>query len=155
MELAKEKGSYMKFEGSEWETGRYFERKGYNTDRWNRLMEDVAEVWGPKWLDDGDCTEFIHGKNWRVNRWNRSFYAVEYAEEKKNFKFKVTAPDLNHITYDYYRRADMNWIKYGVLNKMRRDKRHIDQAISFNLYVRHDIKAKDLLNLHMEAWKMV
>jgi ribonucleoside-diphosphate reductase alpha chain len=31
--------------------------------------------------------------------------------------------------------------------------RHIDQAVSFNLYVRHDIKAKDLLNLHLEAWK--
>ena len=48
-------------------------------------------------------------------------YSVEYAEEKKNFKFKVTAPDLNHITYNYYRRARHEWIKYGVLSKMRQD----------------------------------
>ncbi|MFP3361506.1 hypothetical protein R0K17_29810, partial [Planococcus sp. SIMBA_143] len=30
--------------------------------------------------------------------------------------------------------------------------RHIDQGISFNLYVRNDIKAKDLLELHLDAW---
>ena len=29
MELAAEKGAYSKFKGSEWETGKYFERKGY------------------------------------------------------------------------------------------------------------------------------
>ena len=80
-------------------------------------------------------------------------YSVEYAEEKKNFKFKVTAPDLNHITYNYYRRARHELDQVWSIKQNAARQRHIDQAISFNLYVKHDIKAKDLLNLHMEAWK--
>lgn len=31
--------------------------------------------------------------------------------------------------------------------------KHIDQAISFNLYVLNTIKASALLDLHMDAWK--
>ncbi|MEW9033781.1 MAG: ribonucleoside-diphosphate reductase subunit alpha, partial [Planifilum fimeticola] len=38
-ELAKEKGAYPLFEGSEWQTGEYFEKKGY-------LSGDSAEEWG-------------------------------------------------------------------------------------------------------------
>ncbi|HCV53867.1 MAG TPA: hypothetical protein DGL70_10955, partial [Exiguobacterium sp.] len=32
--------------------------------------------------------------------------------------------------------------------------RHIDQAISFNLYVKNNVKAKELLEMHMEAWQL-
>ena len=43
MELASEKNPYSQFAGSEWETGQYFERKGYVSERWNALREEVAE----------------------------------------------------------------------------------------------------------------
>ena len=43
MELAKEKGSYPVFEGSEWENGRYFEDRGYTSDRWEELRAKVQE----------------------------------------------------------------------------------------------------------------
>src|SRR5579875_43060 len=153
MELAKEKGFYPAFPGSEWETGEYFKRKGYNSDRWNTLQQAIKEN-GLRngWLmavapnsstaKIGDSTDGID-----------PLYSVEYAEEKKNFKFKVTAPDLDHNTYAYYRKArhelDQKW---SILQNAKRQ-RHIDQAISFNLYVRHDIKAKDLLDIHLTAWK--
>ncbi|WP_368737766.1 ribonucleoside-diphosphate reductase subunit alpha [Bacillus sp. EB106-08-02-XG196] len=153
MELAKEKGSYPKFEGSEWQSGQYFERKGYKTNRWNQLMEEIGR-YGVRngWMmaiAPNSSTAKIGGSTDGID----PLYAVEYAEEKKNFKFKVTAPDLDHNSYSFYRRTrhvlDQNW---SILQNAARQ-RHIDQSISFNLYVRHDIKAIELLNLHMQAWK--
>ncbi|MEH7121400.1 ribonucleoside-diphosphate reductase subunit alpha, partial [Neobacillus vireti] len=153
MELAKEKGFYGKFKGSEWQTGRYFERRGYKSERWNQLKEDVLK-YGVRngWMmavAPNSSTAKIGGSTDGID----PLYAVEYAEEKKNFKFKVTAPDLDHNTYNYYRRSrhvlDQSWS----IRQNAARQRHIDQSISFNLYVRHDIKAKDLLNLHLESWK--
>lgn len=152
MELAKEKDCYPKFEGSEWQSGQYFERKGYKTNRWNRLMEDIAK-YGVRngWMmaiAPNSSTAKIGGSTDGID----PLYAVEYAEEKKNFKFKVTAPDLDHNSYNFYRRTrhalDQTWS----IRQNAARQRHIDQSISFNLYVRHDIKAVELLNLHREAW---
>ncbi|MCQ6274271.1 ribonucleoside-diphosphate reductase subunit alpha [Bacillus sp. V3B] len=152
-ELAAEKGVYSQFVGSEWETGQYFERKGYSSEHWKMLREEVAEK-GIRngWLmavAPNSSTAKIGGSTDGID----PIYSVEYAEEKKNFKFKVTAPDLNHITYNYYRRARHALDQVWSIKQNAARQRHIDQAISFNLYVKHDIKAKDLLNLHMEAWK--
>lgn len=153
MELAMEKGSYSLFNGSEWETGDYFKRKGYCSERWIELQENIREN-GVRngWMmavAPNSSTAKIGGSTDGID----PLYALEYAEEKKNFKFKVTAPDLNHHTYYYYRKVrhelDQKWsIKQNAARQ-----RHIDQGISFNLYVRHDIKAKELLDLHLEAWK--
>ena len=153
MELSKEKGSYSEFAGSEWQTGEYFKRKGYNNERWQALQNEIAEH-GVRngWMmavAPNSSTAKIGGSTDGID----PLYAVEYAEEKKNFKFKVTAPDLNHRTYEYYRRArhvlDQKWS----IRQNAARQRHIDQAISFNLYVPHTIKAKELLELHLEAWQ--
>lgn len=153
MELAKEKGAYREFAGSEWETGEYFDRKGYTSVRWNELQSAITEN-GVRngWMmavAPNSSTAKIGGSTDGID----PLYAVEFAEEKKNFKFKVTAPDLDHNTYDYYRRArhvlDQNWS----IRQNAARQRHIDQAISFNFYVPHTIKAKELLGLHFEAWE--
>ena len=153
MELAAEKGAYSRFSGSEWETGRYFDRKGYVTERWAKLQADIRE----KGLRNGwlmavapnSSTAKIGGSTDGID----PIYAVEYAEEKKNFKFKVTAPDINHLTYEYYKKSRHQLNQVWSIRQNAARGRHIDQGISFNLYVKHDIKAKDLLNLHVEAWK--
>ncbi|MCP8616202.1 ribonucleoside-diphosphate reductase subunit alpha [Salirhabdus salicampi] len=153
MELAKEKGSYSKFADSEWETGEYFTRRGYSSERWLELQEQVRQE-GIRngWLmavAPNSSTAKIGGSTDGID----PIYAVEYAEEKKNFKFKVTPPDLDHHTYDYYRRARHELDQVWSIKQNAARQRHIDQAVSFNLYVRHDIKARELLNLHMQAWK--
>ncbi|WP_255307046.1 ribonucleoside-diphosphate reductase subunit alpha [Paraliobacillus sp. PM-2] len=153
MELAKEKGTYRAFSGSEWETGRYFERKGYDNERWESLKTAVAKN-GIRngWLmavAPNSSTAKIGGSTDGID----PLYAVEFAEEKKNFKFKVTAPDLDHVTYNYYRRARHDLDQTWSIKQNAARQRHIDQGISFNLYVRHDIKARDLLNLHLSAWE--
>lgn len=153
MELAKEKGAYREFSGSEWQTGEYFKRKQYTSGRWTDLQKEITEN-GVRngWMmavAPNSSTAKIGGSTDGID----PLYAVEYAEEKKNFKFKVTAPDLNHNTYDYYRRArhvlDQKWS----IRQNAARQRHIDQGISFNLYVPHTIKAKDLLEMHIEAWE--
>lgn len=146
MELAKEKGAYSLFKGSEWESGDYFQRKGYTSSRWVNLQENIL-AFGVRngWMmavAPNSSTAKIGGSTDGID----PLYALEYAEEKKNFKFKVTAPDINHQTYYYYRKVrhelDQKWsIKQNAARQ-----RHIDQAISFNLYVRHDIKAKEHLS---------
>lgn len=153
MELAKEKGVYSRFNGSEWDTGKYFERRGYLSDKWQVLKREVAE-YGIRngWLmaiAPNSSTAKIGGSTDGID----PIYSVEYAEEKKNFKFKVTAPDINHHTYNYYRRARHELDQVWSIKQNAARQRHIDQGISFNLYVKHDIKAKELLKLHLEAWK--
>lgn len=152
MELAKEKGAYREFAGSEWQTGAYFERKKYISERWSSLKNDIVQN-GVRngWMmavAPNSSTAKIGGSTDGID----PLYAVEYAEEKKNFKFKVTAPDLDHHTYDYYRRSrhmlDQRWS----IRQNAARQRHIDQSISFNFYVPHTIKAKELLALHLEAW---
>ncbi|MFL6516523.1 MAG: ribonucleoside-diphosphate reductase subunit alpha, partial [Bacillus sp. (in: firmicutes)] len=123
------------------------------SDSWNELTGDdgnygIRNGW-LRAIAPNSSTAKIGGSTDGID----PIYSVEYAEEKKNFKFKVTAPDLNHITYDYYRRARHELDQVWSIKQNAARGRHVDQGISFNLYVRHDIKAKDLLNLHMEAWK--
>ena len=76
-----------------------------------------------------------------------------YYEEKKDYKLPVVAPGLDHRTYAVYRRSayivDQRWS----IRQNAARQRHIDQAISFNLYVPHNIHAKVLLDLHLKAWK--
>lgn len=152
MTLAKEKTSYSKFEGSEFHTGDYFKQRHYSDERWLKLKEDIQN----NGLRNGylmavapnSSTAKIGGSTDGID----PIYALMYAEEKKNFKFKVTVPDLTPKTYPYYLKArhELNQLKSIEQNAKRQ--RHIDQGISFNLYVRHDIKAKELLELHLASY---
>ncbi|WP_244093902.1 ribonucleoside-diphosphate reductase subunit alpha [Jeotgalibacillus sp. R-1-5s-1] len=151
-DLAEEKGVYHAFKGSEWESGAYFERRGYQSERWRALREKAAKGLRNGWLmavAPNSSTAKIGGSTDGID----PLYAVEYAEEKKNFKFTVTAPDLNHKTYEYYRKARHHLNQHDSIRQNAARQRHVDQGISFNIYVRHDIKAKELLDLHIDAWK--
>ena len=79
-------------------------------------------------------------------------FQIEYSEEKKDYKIPVTVPDINWETFNYYKSAyliDQHWsIKQNAARQ-----RHIDQGISFNIYVTNKIQAKELLALHMDAWE--
>jgi ribonucleoside-diphosphate reductase alpha chain len=153
MELAREKGSYPAFPGSKWSTGAYFTGKGYTSERWLALAEEVKKYG----LRNGylmavapnATTSIIAGSTASID----PVFQPYYMEEKKDYKFPVTAPDLNHRTYNIYRRSayklDQRW---SVRQNAARQK-HIDQSISFNFYVPYNIRAQVLLDLHLQAWK--
>ncbi|MFP3726411.1 ribonucleoside-diphosphate reductase subunit alpha [Priestia filamentosa] len=158
MELSKEKGHYPLFTGSEWQDGTYFDNKGYENlenaqHDWKGLKQDVA-VYGMRngyvmCVAPNSSTSIIAGSTASID----PIFNVKYSEEKKNYKIPVTAPEIDHNTFEFYKKTaymvDQHWsIKQ---NAMRQ--RFIDQAISFNIYVRNDITARDLLDIHLDAWK--
>jgi ribonucleoside-diphosphate reductase alpha chain len=153
--LAKEKGSYPAFEGSDWHTGEYFSKRGYQTGDlfdWGALQEEIA-VCGIRngylmAVAPNATTSIIAGSTASID----PIFLKVYSEEKKDYKIPVTAPDLNASTTWFYKSAyhiDQHW---SIAQNAARQK-HIDQAISFNLYVTNAIKAKALLELHLDAWK--
>jgi ribonucleoside-diphosphate reductase alpha chain len=151
-ELGIEKGSYRYFEGSDYHTGKFFELRGYDSPRWLELKKAIAE----KGLRNGylqaiapnGSTSIIAGSTASID----PIFKKIYTEEKKGIKIPVVVPDLNPSTTWFYKSAyliDQHWsIKQNAARQ-----RHIDQAISFNLYVKNTIKAKELLDLHIHAWK--
>lgn len=152
-ELAKEKGAYPLFEGSDWSTGKYFDYRHYTSEKWGELRQSVKENGVRNGylmaVAPNSTTAIIAGTTASID----PIFKKEYSEEKKNYKIPVTAPDLSEKTIWYYKSAyeiDQNWsIKQNAVRQ-----RHIDQSISFNLYVKNTIKAKDLLDIHINAWKL-
>jgi ribonucleoside-diphosphate reductase alpha chain len=152
-ELAKEKGAYPLFEGSDWQSGAYFEHKGYDSEEWQQLRAEVAANGVRNGylmaVAPNSSTSVIAGSTASIDPIFKPFYH----EEKKDYKLPVVAPDLDHRTYDVYRRSaylvDQRWsVKQNAARQ-----RHIDQSISFNLYVPNNIRASVLLDLHIQAWK--
>ncbi|MCK9909467.1 hypothetical protein MXD81_10025, partial [Microbacteriaceae bacterium K1510] len=134
MEIAKEKGTYAVFEGSEWQTGEYFARRGYEGERWNELRRQVAEngmrnAWTFAVAPTG-ATSLIAGSTASTD----PVYAKFFIEEKRSGTIPQTAPNLNEKTFFYYKEAhriDQLWS----IRAAGARQRHIDQAQSFNLYI--------------------
>lgn len=151
-ELAREKGKYPAFQGSDWETGNYFKKRNYTSEEWMCLKEKVST----QGLRNGyliavapnSSTSIIANSTPSVDPIFKKFYS----EEKKNYKIPVTAPDLNAETTWFYKSAFLIDQTWSIEQNAARQK-HVDQSISFNLYVNHNIKAKELLNLHMQSFK--
>jgi ribonucleoside-diphosphate reductase alpha chain len=152
LELAKEKGAYPYFEGSDWSTGQFFKKRNYTAVKWANLAEDVKK----HRIRNGylmavapnSSTSILAGSTASID----PIFRLEYSEEKKDYKIPVTAPGLSAETMWFYKTAynvDQHWS----IRQNARRQRHIDQSISFNFYVTNTIKAKALLDLHMDAWK--
>ncbi|GGG15691.1 ribonucleoside-diphosphate reductase subunit alpha [Paenibacillus aceti] len=162
MELAIEKGRYPKFAGSDWDTGHYFTSRGYTdgsregqyvtTEQWRELMDQVHEhgvrnAWMFAIAPNGS-TSIIAGSTASID----PLYELLSYEEKTTYKVANPAPDLSEKTIWYYKTAFMIDQHWSIQMASARQ-RHIDQAQSFNLYVRPDIRASEFLDLHLHAWK--
>ena len=152
MELAREKGAYAEFEGSKWQTGEYFDERGYVSERWKELKKDVMKYG----LRNGylmavaptGSTSNIAGTTAGIDPIFKKFFV----EEKKGSFTPKTAPELNDETFWYYKEAHYINQLWSIRACAARQ-RHIDQAQSFNLYITPDVKAKDILDLYVEAYK--
>lgn len=152
MELAKEKGTYEVFEGSDWQSGEYFRRRGYESERWQKLQEQVHKYG----LRNGyimavaptGSTSNIAGTTAGIDPIFRKFFI----EEKKGSFTPKAAPDLNEANFWLYKEAHHINQQFSIKACGIRQ-RHIDQAQSFNLYITPEVKAKDILDLYVESWK--
>lgn len=152
MEIAKEKGSYQYFEGSEWESGEYFSRRGYESEAWQELKADVAKngIRNAYLLAVAptSSTSIIAGTTAGLDPVMRRYFL----EEKKGFMLPRVAPELSAKTFWYYKQAhqiDQTWTVRAAGVRQR----HIDQAQSLNLYVTQDLTFRQILSYFIKAWE--
>ena len=152
MELAREKGSYSHFKGSDFETGTYFDKRGYLSPDWQELAGKI-EKYG---LRNGyllavaptSSTSIIAGTSAAVDPVMKKYFM----EEKKGSMITRVAPDLNPQTFWLYKNAhhiDQNY----VVDAAGVRQRHIDQSQSVNLYITNEFTFRRLLNLYIRAWE--
>lgn len=151
MEIAKEKGSYPCFEGSEWQTGEYFRRRGYTSPRWQQLRKDVQKhglrnAWLFAVAPTGS-TSLIAGSTAGID----PVYAKYFVEEKRGRSFRLRLPIC--------RPKRLGTIKkpIGLTSIGASGLRGKDSGILTNLShlicisPRHI--GKRILSLYMDAWK--
>lgn len=150
--LAAEKGSYEYFEGSDWQTGAYFEKRGYLSPDWKELKEKVASQ-GMRnayllAVAPTSSTSILSGTTAGLDPIMKRFFL----EEKKGFMLPRVAPELSMKTYWYYKNAHLINQSMSVRACGVRQ-RHIDQAQSMNLYITNDYTLRQVLSLYIEAWE--
>ena len=151
-DLAAEKGSYLYFEGSDWQTGAYFDKRGYTSERWKALKDKVAEN-GMRnsyliAVAPTSSTSIIAGTTAGLDPVMKKFFF----EEKKGAMIPRVAPELSPATYWLYKNAhliDQSWtIRAAGIRQ-----RHVDQAQSLNLYITNEYTMRQVLNLYITAWE--
>lgn len=150
--LAKEKGSYQFFEGSDWQTGAYFDKRGYDSAEWQDVRKTVA-LQGMRnayllAVAPTSSTSIIAGTTAGLDPIMKRFFL----EEKKGSMLPRVAPDLSDETYWMYKSAYLINQKWSVRASGVRQ-RHIDQAQSMNLYITNDFTMRQILDLYLLAWK--
>ena len=151
-ELAKEKGRYTYFEGSDWQTGDYFTKRGYTSSAWKELSEKVAN-YGMRnayllAIAPTSSTSIIAGTTAGTDPVMKRFFL----EEKKGAMLPRVAPSLSDKTFWIYKGAyliDQTWsIRAAGIRQL-----HIDQSQSLNLYITNDFTMRQVLNLYLLAWE--
>ena len=151
-ELAKERGAYDYFEGSDWQNGNYFTDRNYTSDEWNTLKENVAK-YGMRnaylmAIAPTGSTSIIAGTSAGIDPVMNRFFL----EEKKGHMLPRLAPELSLETYWFYKSSyviNQTWsIKAAGVRS-----RHIDQAQSMNLYITDKFTMRGVLDLYIKAWE--
>ena len=151
-ENAAEKGAYALFEGSDWQSGAYFDKRGYDGERWQTLRAEVA-AHGLRnaylmAVAPTSSTSIIAGTSAGVDPIMNRFFL----EEKKNGLMPRVAPELSMETFWYYKSAhviDQTWSVRAAGVRQR----HIDQAQSVNVYITNEYTFRQVLNLYILAWE--
>lgn len=149
--LSLEKGSYPLFEGSEWHTGEYFDKRGFNTDDWL----DVKEM-ASKGIRNGYLQAIAPtSSNSIIVNGSPSIdplYEIVYREEKSGMSVIIVPPNYNNKTRWYYK-SGFEMDEMWAINIVSSAQRYIDQGISHNMHVLKSIKGSEMLRLDIGAWK--
>ena len=151
-ELSKEKGAYPYFEGSDWSSGDYFDKRNYHSNRWNELRKEVNQ-YGMRngylmAIAPTGSTSVISGTTASIDPVMKRYFL----EEKKGQIVPRVAPDLTAETFWMYENAheiDQNW----VIQSAGIRQRHIDQSQSVNLYITTEFSMSRMLKLYISAYE--
>lgn len=148
--ISKEKGAYPYFKGSDWDNGKYFEKRSYTSERWRKLYEEI----GRHGLRNGylmavaptGSTSIIAGTTAAIDPVMKRYFL----EEKKGQIVPRVAPGLTPETFWLYENAheiDQSWVIRSAAVRQR----HIDQSQSVNLYITTEFSMSQILRLYINA----
>ncbi len=151
-DLAEEKGKYILFDESDWQTGSYFSKRNYNSPEWIELSDRVKKH-GLRnayllAIAPTSSTSVLSGTTAGVDPLMNRFFL----EEKKGSMLPRIAPDLSAETYWYYKNAHYIDQKWSIRAAGIRQ-RHIDQSQSVNLYITNDYTLRQVMDLYVLAWE--
>jgi ribonucleoside-diphosphate reductase alpha chain len=157
--LGKEKGSYPEYVGSQWNTGEWFESRELHLDEWDEV-KDLAT----KYMRNGYLraiaptggTSVIAGSTPGVD----PTFDIIYFERKKDYQLPIIVPNLSQRTWFFYKptmkmsyEGEKQLAHMWAVHHNGARQKFVDQAISFNFYIPQGIKAKNLLDLHLQTWQ--
>lgn len=149
--LAIEKGSYPLFKGSEWHTGEYFKKRGYNSPEWSELADKVARLG----IRNGYLMATAPtGSNSIIMNGSPSadaLYDIVYLNKKEEMNAMIIPSNYNWKTKDYYKSAfDMD--EMWSINIIAAAQKHIDQGMSHNMHLHRNTSGAELFRLDYNAW---
>lgn len=163
MEIAKEKGHYRTFEGSNWSKGIFpidlansnakaLTKESFNYN-WDSLREDVKK-YGVRngylmAIAPTSSISIVSGTTQTIE----PVYKRKWFEENLSGLIPVVVPNLNSETWQYYSPAyDLNQVDLVKVASIRQ--KWIDQGQSLNIFISLDrASAKYLHEIYTTAWK--
>lgn len=148
--LALEKGSYPLFEGSDWNTGEFFDKRGFVSDEWNEIREMASIGIRNGYLNAIAPT----GSNSLIMNSSPSIdppYAVIYKENKSGLNVIYVPSNYNNKTKWYYK-SGFEMDEMWAVKVVAAAQKYVDQAISHNMHVSKSIKGSEMLRLDFGVW---
>ena len=149
--LAMEKGSYPLFESSEWNTGEFFDKRGFFSDEWQPYREMAS-----KGMRNGYLMAIAPtSSNSLIMDSSPSIdppYAVVYREVKSGLNVIYVPSNYSNKTKWYYK-SGFEMDEMWAINIVSAAQRYVDQGISHNMHVSKSIKGSEMLRLDLGAWK--
>jgi ribonucleoside-diphosphate reductase alpha chain len=151
--LSVEKGSYPLFENSEWNTGEYFEKRGYESPEWLELKhkvmtEGIRNSYLQAIAPTGSNSVIMGG----VSPSCDPLYEVIYQEEKAGMNVTMIPPNYSPATMWFYK-SGFEMDEMWSINIISAIQKHVDQGISHNMHIHKSIKASEMLRLDTGAWE--
>lgn len=149
--LALEKGSYPLFEGSEWNTGEFFDKRGFFSDEWTEYREMAKTAMRNGYLmaiAPTSSNSLIMDASPSID----PAYAVVYREVKSGLNVIYVPSNYNNQTKWFYK-SGFEMDEMWAINVIAAAQRYVDQGISHNMHVSKSIKGSELLRLDMGAWE--
>jgi ribonucleoside-diphosphate reductase alpha chain len=149
--LGLEKGSYSVFEGSDWNTGDYFDKRGYYSDEWLEIKEMAKTTMRNGYLmavAPTSSNSIIMNGSPSID----PLYEVVYREIKSGLNMIITPSNYNEETKEYYK-SGFEMDEMWSINIVAAAMKHVDQAISHNMHLLKSVNGKEMVRLDLGAWK--
>lgn len=149
--LAMEKGSYPLYEGSEWNTGEFFDKRGFYSDEWEEYRAIAAKGMRNGYLmaiAPTSSNSLIMDASPSID----PAYAVVYREVKSGLNVIYVPSNYNNQTKWFYK-SGFEMDEMWAINVVAAAQKYVDQGISHNMHVSKSVKGSELLRLDMGAWE--